>query len=87
MSKLKKALERAKKARGDNISPLGHEGQDQTRHPKPSPTGPDKPIQEIKVNYSRTKVLNIDPRKLKENKIPELQQAVERYLKKINSGN
>jgi protein-tyrosine kinase len=69
MSKLKKALERAKEARGDHGSPLGLEGQGKPRHPKLDPTESDKPIQEIKVNYSRTKVLNIDPRKLKENKI------------------
>ena len=69
MSKLKKALERAKEARGDHGSPLGHEGQGKPRKPQLDPTELDKSIQEIKVNYSRTKVLNIDPRKLKENKI------------------
>ena len=69
MSKLKKALERAKEARGDHTPHLGLEGQDRTRLSQPPPTEADRPSQEIKVNYSRTKVLNIDPRKLQENKI------------------
>ena len=69
MSKLKKALERAKKARGDIAANSGLEGQNRTSLLRTSPGEPDRPSQEIKVSYSRTKVMDIDPRKLKKNKI------------------
>lgn len=69
MSKLKKALERAKEARGDSTPSIVFEGKRQQPLRKPETTGQGQASQEIRINYSRTRVLNVDPRKLKENKI------------------
>jgi len=64
MSKLKKALERAKMNRGlENGEPL-----------KPKPTAlkdkkKPKDIKEISIKYSKTKILDINPKNLRKNKI------------------
>jgi non-specific protein-tyrosine kinase len=62
-------LERAKEARAESSLSDVFEGKRQQPLEKSDKTGTDHALREIRVNYSRTKVLNINPRKLKENKI------------------
>ena len=69
MSKLKKALERAKSTRADGTIT----GRPSKSSPGFSLKGKDKENpkedKEITIQYSKTKILDIDPRKLKKNKI------------------
>jgi len=86
MSKLKKALERAKEARsieshsGENGNRLGRALKKAKRKAEPEQKGPGQTRseqtqsektrpEEIRISYSRTKVLDIDPQNLKKNKI------------------
>ena len=68
MSKLKKALELAKKARNTNDKNIYKE-----KSQPPVSMEKDAEIeshpQELDITYSKTKILDIDPRKLKKNKI------------------
>ncbi len=71
MSKLKKALERAKQARSGE----GHEKDDESKLGKAKKNTQAKPesenskSHEVQIAYTRTKILDIDTRKLKKNKI------------------
>lgn len=65
MSKLKKALERAKEKRNDS-SVVFREKSDVLPDAQPAK---DTHPQEIQVNYSKTRVIKIDPAKLKRNRI------------------
>ena len=68
MSKLKKALERAKKARnldGDTVSL----GKQTTADDTSAYEEMQSQSQELSITYSQTKVLDIDPKKLKKNKV------------------
>jgi len=68
MSKLIKALKRAKKERNDNVDifyPDDGSKELNTAKPYSKPAG----RQELNINYSKTKIVGIDPMKLKENKI------------------
>lgn len=69
MSKLKKALKRAKEARGESEGTLKERDNQGgfSFHPEFETT--DNRFEEIRVNYEKTKVLDIDPRKLKQSKI------------------
>ena len=69
MSKLKKALERAKESRGNGTGTLIAQMKQPKPKSVPGTTKMDDESHEIRVTYSKTKVLDIDPKKLKKNKI------------------
>jgi len=68
VSKLKKALNRAKDDRRDNI-PVISEVEDKSLQPKREIVVPQKLAEEIRFSYSTTKVIDIDPFDLRQNKI------------------
>jgi len=69
MSKLKKALERAKEARGDHAKSATLGNNDGRFEVKPETKSHKNNFRGLQFNYSKTRVLDIDPSKLKENKI------------------
>jgi len=77
MSKLKKALEKAKQARGTDAETFMQEGKRPRLRLSPRVEEGGMGRHEIHVSYSNTKVQDIDPRILKKNKVISLFQENE----------
>ena len=69
MSKLKKALEKAKEARGDERHIFIQEGESARPALRSQVEKRGTERHDVHVDYSKTKVINIDPRILKKNKV------------------
>jgi len=69
MSKLKKALEKAKEARGDERHVFIQEGESARPALRSQVEKRGAERHDVHVDYSKTKVINIDPRILKKNKV------------------
>ena len=69
MSKLKKALEKAKEARGDERHIFIQEGESARPALRSQVEKRGAERHDVHVDYSKTKVINIDPRILKKNKV------------------
>jgi protein-tyrosine kinase len=69
MSKLKKALEKAKEARGDEYHTVIQEGESARPALRSQVEKGGAERHDVHVDYSKTKVINIDPRILKKNRV------------------